>query len=163
MSLVKNEIETFNKDMKLTCLPVWLTSDEARQGKLHGSVILAFKSEQEVKKALRNRLVIAGSSVRTTIYLFSKPTDQCKKCQKFGHHWNKCQNEDTCQFCAGNHNTRQHSCYLCSTQTTETTCAHIVYKCSNCQESHQANSKECSVFKALQPISSTADSLVMGL
>jgi hypothetical protein len=47
-------IETFNKDLKLACLPVWLTSEEARQGKLHGSVILAFKSEEEAKKVLRN-------------------------------------------------------------------------------------------------------------
>jgi hypothetical protein len=42
-----------------------------------------------------------------------------------------------------------------------TTCAHIVYKCSNCGDKHAANSAECSVFKALQPISSTADPLAM--
>jgi hypothetical protein len=33
LNLVKDEIETFNKDLKLACLPVWLTSEEARQGK----------------------------------------------------------------------------------------------------------------------------------
>ena len=68
-----------------------------------------------------------------------------------------------CQFCAGNHNTRLHSCFQCLTQQKRTTCAHIVYKYVNCDENHQANSAECNVFKALQPISSTADSLAMGL
>jgi len=145
----------------LACLPVWLTSEEVRQGKLHESVILAFKSEEEVKKALRNQLVIAGVSVRTAVYLVSKLTDQCKRCQKFDHHQTKCQNQETCQFCAGNYNTRQHECFLCLTQIKGTICAHTVYKCVNCQKKHQSNSVECSVFKALQPILSTADSLAM--
>jgi len=161
LNLVKDEIETFNKDLKLACLPVWLTSEEARQGKLHESVILAFKSEEEAKKAVRNWLVIAGVSVRTAVYLVIKLTDQCKRCQKFGHHQTKCQNQETCQFCAGNHNTRQHGCFLCLTLIKGTICAHTVYKCVNCQEKHQSNSVECSVFKALQPILSTADPLAM--
>jgi len=163
MQLVKDEVEIFNKDLKLACLLIWLTSAEARQEKQHESVILTFKTESELKKALRNKLVIAETSVRTVIYSECKPTHQCKKCQKFEHYHTVCKNKDTCQFCTENHNTKDHSCFLCFTQQEEITCAHIVYKCSNCTEKHQANIAECSVFKALQPISSTADSLVMKL
>ena len=161
MQLVKDEVETFNKDIKLAMLPHWLTSEEARQGKQHGSIVLTVKTNQEVQNALRNRLIIAGTSVRTAVYTTCKPTDQCRKCQKFGHLQTTCKNKDTCQFCAGNHNTREHGCFLCPTQQKGTTCAHIVYKCSNCGDKHAANSAECSVFKALQPISSTADPLAM--
>jgi hypothetical protein len=85
MQLVKDEVETFNKDIKLAMLPHWLTSEEARQGKQHGSIVLTVKTNQEVQNALRNRLIIAGTSVRTAVYTTCKPTDQCRKCQKFGH------------------------------------------------------------------------------
>ena len=70
-----------------------------------------------------------------------------------------CKNKNVCQFCAENHNTREHSCFLCSKQQKGTTCAHIIYKCSNCENKHSANSSQCSVFKALQFTSFTADSL----
>ena len=160
MKLVKDEVETFNKDIKLAMLPHWLTSKEARQGKQHGSIVLTVKTEQELQKALRNRLVIAGSSVRTAIYTTCKPTDQCRKCQKFEHLQTMCKNENKCQICAGNHNTREHGCFLCP-QLKGTTCGHTIYKCSNCDEKHSANSLDCSVFRALQPISSTADPLAM--
>jgi len=163
MQLLKEEVETFNKDFKLVCLPTWLTSEEVQSQKAHSSVILAFGSDQEAKKALRNRLIIAGVSVKTAIYNVSKPTDQCNKCQQFGHHFAKCQNTDKCQICAQNHNTRQHDCFLCPQIEKGTTCIHTVLKCSNCQETHRANSFECMTFKALQSIStsSTTDHLAM--
>ncbi len=163
MQLVKDEVETFNKDIKLAILSHWLTSEEARQEKQHESIVLTVKTEQEVQKALQNKLIVAETSVRTAVYSTCKLTDQCRKCQKFEHFHTMCKNKDTCQFCAENHNTREHDCFLCFLTSKETTCAHIVYKCSNCDEKHQANSAECSVFKTLQSIFSTADSLGMKL
>jgi len=80
MQLVKEEIETFNKDLKLTCLSTWLTSEEIWSQKAHFSVILIFESDQETKKVLRNRLIIAEVSVKTAVYNISKLTDQCNKC-----------------------------------------------------------------------------------
>ncbi len=79
MQLVKEKIKTFNQ-LKLACLPTWLTSEEVRSQKAHSSVILTFSSEQEVKKAVRNRLIIAGVFIKTTTYNVSKLTDQCNKC-----------------------------------------------------------------------------------
>jgi len=112
MQLAKEEIETFNQ-LKLACLPTWLTSEEVKSQKAHSSVILAFSSDQEAKKAVRNRLIIAGVSVKTTTYNVSKPTDQCNKCQQFEHHFAKCQNTVKCQICAQDHNIKQHNCVLC--------------------------------------------------
>ena len=163
MQLAKEEIETFNKDLKLACLPTWLTSEETQSQKAHSSVILAFGSDQETKKALRNRLIIAEVSVKTAVYNVSKSTDQCNKCQQFGHHFAKCQNTAKCQICAQNHNTRQHECHLCPQMEKGTTCIHTVLKCSNCQKMHRANSSDCTIFKALQSIFSTTDHLVMEL
>ena len=96
MQLLKEEVETFNKDFKLVCLPTWLTSEEVQSQKAHFSVILAFGSDQEAKKALRNRLIIAEVSVKTAIYNVSKLTDQCNKCQQFEYHFAKCQNTVKC-------------------------------------------------------------------
>jgi len=163
MQLAKEEIETFNKDLKLACLSTWLTSEEIQSQKMHSSVILVFGSNQEVKKALRNRLIIAEVSVKTAVYNVSKSTDQCNKCQQFEHHFAKCQNAAKCQICVQNHNTRQHECYLCSQMKKRTICIHTVLKCSNCQKMHRANSSDCMTFKALQSIFSTTDHLVMKL
>ncbi len=52
MQLVKDEVETFNKDINLAILSHWLTSEEARQEKQHESIVLTVKTEQEVQKAL---------------------------------------------------------------------------------------------------------------
>ena len=80
MQLVKEELEIFNKDLKLVCLLTWLTSEEVQSQKVHFSVILVFDSDQEIKKALRNRLIIAEVSVKTAIYNVSKSMNQCNKC-----------------------------------------------------------------------------------
>jgi len=52
MQLVKDEVEIFNKDIKLAVTSHWLTSQEARQGKQHESIVLTVKSEQELQKVL---------------------------------------------------------------------------------------------------------------
>ncbi len=66
--------------MFLIILITALHVKKIRSQKAHSSVILAFESDQEAKKAVRNRLIIAGTSVKTTAYKVSKPTDQCNKC-----------------------------------------------------------------------------------
>jgi len=43
-------------------------------------MILAFSSDQEAKKAVKNYLIIAEVSVKTAVYNVSKSTDQCNKC-----------------------------------------------------------------------------------
>src|ERR1700710_1304861 len=63
MEAFKEDIETYNHDIQLAAPPRWLTKPESRTGKLHSSLVLSFKTQRELKHTLRNRLVIAGTSV----------------------------------------------------------------------------------------------------
>ena len=154
MYLLKEEIEIFNPGLKLVCLPAWITKEETRLEKMHSSVVLAFKTEEEARKALRHKLIVAGTSVKTMVYQDNKPTDQCKKCQQYGHYPNKCHNQTKCQICAGPHDTRQHKCHSCKSMGEA--CPHTQIKCTNCQGPHKANNPICEIYKALQPISYTS-------
>ena len=108
-----------------------------RSTKKHSSVVLAFQTETEAKKALRGRLIIAGTSMRTTEYQEAKPTDQCLKCQRYGHSFHKCRNQAKCQYCGGQHSTRDHLCLSCKERGPY---IHISPKCVNCQGNHTVNS-----------------------
>ena len=66
MEAFMEDIETYNYDIQLAAPPRWLTKPESRIGKLHSSLVLSFKTQRKLKHALRNRLVIAGTPVRTS-------------------------------------------------------------------------------------------------
>ena len=119
-----------------------MSNSQNRQQKMHGSVVIAFDTQAAAQKALK-RLLIAGIFVKTAAYVEDKTTEQCMKCQKFGHSTNTCKNLPVCQLCAKSHPTRLHSCKTCNTMGK--TCIHTVLKCTNCAGNHAANSKECSV------------------
>ena len=159
LEMLQEEVELFNKGLKLVTKPVWLSTAENRQNKMHSSAIIAFATQEELQNALRTRVVVAGTTVRTAAYTDNKPYDQCLKCQGFGHTYQKCINASRCQICAGNHSTRSHTCNIC--KKGQELCAHTVIKCSNCKESHKADSKDCAVYKALKPYSSGPDPLAM--
>lgn len=138
LDLLKQEIETFNGihpiDVK------WLTNSQNRLQKKHGSVVIAFNTQTAAQKALK-RLLIAGMLVKTDVYIDNKTTEQCRRCQQFGHATNTCKNTTACQFCAGIHPTRLHVCNICN--TIGEICTHTIFKCVNCNKSHAANDKEC--------------------
>ena len=101
-------------------------------------------------KARRSKLIIAGASKYTAEYRPNKPTDQCTKCQSFGHFLNKCNKEERCEFCAGNHHTKDHKCSICKSEA-GITCTHTILKCVNCQKNHKATNKACEKYKLLTP------------
>ena len=140
LDLLAEEIKTFNGIQPVAVN--WLSSIQNRQMKKHASIVIAFDSEASAQKALKNRLLIAGSSVRTAKFEEKKASVQCSKCQKFGHVANSCKNLPVCQLCAQNHLTRLHICKICEVRGE--ICIHTSLKCSNCTGSHAANSKECS-------------------
>ena len=144
LELLKQEIETFNGVFPLAVN--WISSVKNRSIKKHGSIVIAFDSEESAQKVLKNRLFIAGISVRTAKFIEKKTSEQCLKCQKFGHNTKTCKNQAVCQFCAGNHLTRLHICKTCEVR--EQICIHTVIKCSNCSGNHTANSKECQIVVA---------------
>ena len=74
MALVKDEISTFNKGLNPIGTPYWLTSAEKRLGQRAGSVAVAFATREEANRAIRNRLYIAGISVRVEQLYSTAPT-----------------------------------------------------------------------------------------
>lgn len=153
MALVKEEISTFNKGLNPIGTPYWLTSAEKRLGQRAGSVAVAFATREEANRAIRNRLYIAGISVRVEQLYSTAPTTQCSKCQGFGHLDTHCKKTPTCKLCGEKHATIQHACSTCSTKGTR--CQHLVPKCTNCKESHTADYKGCEVLLAIKKKATT--------
>jgi hypothetical protein len=87
MDLIIEEIKTFNKELNLILIgtPYWKSSPEKRQISCAGSIAVAFAIEAEANRAIRNRLFIAGISVRVEKLYSVSPIRQCSKCQGFGH------------------------------------------------------------------------------
>jgi hypothetical protein len=148
MSLVVDEIQTFNKGLKPIGTPYWLTSAEKRLTQRGGSLAVAFATEEEANRAIRNRLYIAGISVRVEKLYSTAPTTQCHKCQGFGHLENHCKKGPSYRLCGEKHATQQHHCNLC--QAKGTRCQHLAPKCANCREPHTANTKSCEVLLAIK-------------
>jgi hypothetical protein len=80
LDFLEEEIKIFN-GLKPIIKPNWLSSAENRKIKKHASVIVSFEIKAEADKALRNRLYIAGISMRT-VECISK---ERKKPEKFSH------------------------------------------------------------------------------
>ena len=64
LALIKDEITTFNKGLQPIGSPYWLTNSQKRLSQASGSIVVAFATEEEANRAIRNRLYIVGISVR---------------------------------------------------------------------------------------------------
>ncbi len=148
MELLRSEVETYNQDISLAATPFWLSRREVRGAKEHATAILPFKTQHDADKALKRSIVVAGLFKRTAVYRINKPSDQCPKCQKFGHSQYKCQGTETCGFCGAAHHTDDHNCIICKSKKS---CTHIPPKCANCNENHMANNPKCDYFLATKP------------
>ena len=84
MKLFQNEIETFNQNVKLVRKPQWLIKSKNRQEKIHSSVKIVVRSQNEADQ-IKRKLVIAEKMLKTIEFLSIKSTNQCMKCMKFGH------------------------------------------------------------------------------
>ena len=149
MSLLVDEIRTFNKDLNLNPIgkPYWKSDPEKRQMSRAGSVAIAFATEAEATRAIRNRLFVAGISVRVEKLYTASPTRQCLNCQGFGHLDHYCRKPTRCAYCAEEHATKQHYCGVC--KKTGYKCLHLVPKCANCHGAHTANHRSCETFTAI--------------
>src|SRR5436190_19274558 len=62
--LLKEEIETFNPEVKLLKNPRWLTLKENRQNKRHASITIVVENVEQAKAALQKKfLYIVGSQL----------------------------------------------------------------------------------------------------
>jgi hypothetical protein len=148
MSNLKHEIETFNPSTTLVTSPRWLTSPEKQIGKAFSSVVLAVQSLSEAEVIIKKGLLVYGRKLKAEKFLDMKPTDQCSKCQSFGHHSLRCSREPKCQICGANHETFLHKCNKCN--TTGKSCPHSTIRCANCGQNHKANDPSCEVIKAVR-------------
>jgi hypothetical protein len=149
MALIIEEIKTFNKGLTPVGLPYWLTSVENRKEQRAGSIVVSFPTEEQAKRALHNRLYVAGMSVRVRKYHSTASTAQCAKCGGFGHLSSFCKKKEySCLLCSETHATEQHYCSVCKRSGTK--CMHLAPKCLNCKGTHTADSKQCEVYQALK-------------
>ena len=59
LSLLKDEIETFNPGLKLLKNPIWLSSQENRQNNRHVTILIAVENAKQAQTTIKNRLCIA--------------------------------------------------------------------------------------------------------
>src|SRR5204862_8315866 len=140
-SLLKDEIETLNSDLKLLKNSIWLFSQENKQNNRHATILIAVENAKQAQTAIENRLCIAGNwliAEKCQNFLFKK---QCLNCQKFNHLTRVCFAQAIYQICAEKHKTSQHNCNICNIQ--DQICSHAILKCSNCEENHTANNNTC--------------------
>ena len=62
LEVIKEEIETFNKGLKVVGTPFWLTPESKRGQQSYGSACVAFATEDEALKAIRGKLYILANS-----------------------------------------------------------------------------------------------------
>ncbi len=68
MGLILDEIKTFNKGFTLIGTPYWLTLAENRKIKRNGSIVVAFPTQEQATKAIKNSLKIAGITAKVFKY-----------------------------------------------------------------------------------------------
>jgi hypothetical protein len=148
MADLKLELETFNDGLRLAANPRYLTRPDKRINKEHSSCVIALKDKEKSKVYLKHGVTIFGQHRKTAEYFSARPTDQCSKCQGFGHHWQRCTGTQKCGICASTfHDTRSHACPNCNSKSP---CEHLPAKCANCLGPHKSNSNECETLKALR-------------
>jgi hypothetical protein len=140
MEALRDEINRFNPKLTLANLPRWLTKPESREGKEFSSAVIAVRTQDEQVVAAKG-ISVNGRMRRTAPFLSARPSDQCGVCQHFGHHWQRCQNQARCKFCAGPHRSREHHCNQCG--STGRDCSHTAARCCNCKEEHFSTSPKC--------------------
>ena len=96
LDMLKNEIETFNPQLKLMKKPAWLISKENKQHKMHASIVIAVENAKQANFALYNKLCIAGLWLKTQKYENSTEKTQCQNCQKWGHSTRLCRASAIC-------------------------------------------------------------------
>lgn len=148
MEMIKSEIATFNRGLAPVGTPFWLTNAEKRANQRGGSIVVAFATQEEAERAIRERLIIAGISVRVEKLHNTAPTTQCERCQGYGHIQDHCRRPEACRLCGENHHTKQHRCNPC--QSNGKACIHLSAKCKNCAGPHQANAEECETILSIK-------------
>ncbi len=150
MKILKEEIKSTN-GLNLPNSPRWINQKRAEERFNNNEIAFSTIVIKVRSKIIADGLIAKGiefGGKRHTIELFQemKQDTICQKCSKYGHNsYNACQNDLKCNFCEGDHETKDHKCTLkgCTTLTGKI-CTHTLIKCINCNgTSHFANSSYC--------------------
>ena len=90
MEALHQEITNYNNNIQLTAPSRWLTKKKDREGKLHSSVLLCFKTKQDADGVIKKGLLIGAVQTRCAAYRDTQPNSQYNACQGFGHHSTVC-------------------------------------------------------------------------
>jgi hypothetical protein len=150
MELVLDELKTFNSNLNLKPIstPYWLSTTENRAIKRGGSVVVSFATEAEAERYIRNRVWIAGISIRAKKLLAISRSTQYTKCQGFGYLAKFCRKEAKYSLCSEPHATQLHYCSIYSQKGQK--CPHLAPKYTNYKNNHISTSKEYEIYKAIK-------------
>jgi hypothetical protein len=116
----------------------WLSRASDLEWKTTGSIVFPVASVAASKGLLRYGLNILGKNCRVEAYRSHSARAQCFRCQGYGHNPKACKGPVACRLCSKNHFTFSHKCSTCGSSSA---CNHQEAKCTNCSQSHAANSK----------------------
>jgi hypothetical protein len=110
---------------------------------------VAFPTEIQANRAIKNRLLIAGISTKVVKYYTISSTVQCSKCAGYGHLDSICKREPKCLLCGESHVTENHFCPICKKKGKK--CPHVTTKYSNYSSTtHSASSKLYKVYLVIK-------------
>lgn len=149
MKTLKEEIESTN-GLNLPIFPRWINQKRAlerfnNKEILFSTTIIKVRSKIIADSLIANGIEFGGKKHSVELFNENRVDIICSKCSKFGHNsYNACQEPLKCNFCAGNHETKDHKCSLKGcTALTGKICSHTPEKCINCKGSHFSNSNFC--------------------
>ncbi|TVY31756.1 hypothetical protein LSUB1_G008533 [Lachnellula subtilissima] len=109
-------------------LLIRISSAENRSKQTAGSVAIVFATLEEASAAIRNRLYIAGISVR---------------CQRYGYLSHYCYREAKCRLCSELYQIKQYVYSICNAKAKY---MHLILKCANCRGLYAASLAACEVY-----------------
>jgi hypothetical protein len=143
MDEVRDEIETNYPALRLAQTPRWLTTEAQREEKPISSVVIAILGSITLDQIGTETLELRNRSCRLDNYVQFDSTTQCRYCQCYGHHTQKCTKlTPTCAVCAESHLTKDHPCTI-PTCKKGPACTHPPIKCINCNAPHKASDRHC--------------------
>ncbi|EAW25542.1 uncharacterized protein NFIA_043600 [Aspergillus fischeri NRRL 181] len=115
----------------------WCGNDAAaRQSKQISSLVVSFRDAQSANHAIRNRIFLDGTPLRTELFDPLCRLLQCTRCLNYGHAQPVCTAERvTCLYCANAHDKK-----FCKVKGVPSQ-----HRCAVCHGPHQADSKQCPV------------------
>ena len=156
MGLVLEEIKTFNKGLELISQPYQATSKEKRDSGLQraNSVVVAFPTEAQANRAIKNRLLITGISTKVVKYYTISSIIQCTRYAGYRHLDSIYKKEPKYLLYSKGHVTKNYFCSICKKKSKK--CPHVTTKYSNyLSTTYLASSKLCEVYLAIKKATTT--------